>query len=233
MTDLLVQLFAPTKTVYTMWVIMALLVVFSILATRKLKDVPGPLQNIAEMAVSGLVGLFEGVLGKEKCRKYFPIFATLFIFIIVCNYSGLLPGAGEAFTVPTSVLAVTAALAVISFFTVHTIGFRTKGFVGYLKSFVTIILPLTILEQFTRPLSLALRLYGNIYGEEQVTETLFNMFPLLLPLVMQVLSLLFCFIQAMVFTMLLAVYVDEATELPEPKEPKKKKVKTKRQKAQA
>lgn len=225
MTDIITQLFAPTKTVYTMWVIMALIVLFSVLATRKLKDVPGPLQNVAELAVNGLIDLFEGVLGREKCRKYFPIFATLFIFIIVCNYSGLLPGAGEAFTVPTSVLAVTAALAVIAFFTVHTIGFKTQGFLGYLKSFVTVILPITILEQFTRPVSLALRLYGNIYGEEQVTETLFGMFPILLPLVMQVLSLLFCFIQAMVFTMLLAVYVDEATELPEPKEPKKKKTK--------
>ncbi len=225
MTDIITQLFAPTKTVYTMWVIMALIVLFSVLATRKLKDVPGPLQNVAEWAVNGLIDLFEGVLGREKCRKYFPIFATLFIFIIVCNYSGLLPGAGEAFTVPTSVLAVTAALAVIAFFTVHTIGFKTQGFLGYLKSFVTVILPITILEQFTRPVSLALRLYGNIYGEEQVTETLFGMFPILLPLVMQVLSLLFCFIQAMVFTMLLAVYVDEATELPEPKEPKKKKTK--------
>ena len=223
MTDIITQLFAPTKTVYTMWVIMALIVLFSVLATRKLKDVPGPLQNVAELAVNGLID--EGVLGREKCRKYFPIFATLFIFIIVCNYSGLLPGAGEAFTVPTSVLAVTAALAVIAFFTVHTIGFKTQGFLGYLKSFVTVILPITILEQFTRPVSLALRLYGNIYGEEQVTETLFGMFPILLPLVMQVLSLLFCFIQAMVFTMLLAVYVDEATELPEPKEPKKKKTK--------
>ncbi len=225
MTDIITQLFAPTKTVYTMWVIMALIVLFSVLATRKLKDVPGPLQNVAEWAVNGLIDLFEGVLGREKCRKYFPIFATLFIFIIVCNYSGLLPGAGEAFTVPTSVLAVTAALAVIAFFTVHTIGFKTQGFLGYLKSFVTVILPITILEQFTRPVSLALRLYGNIYGEEQVTETLFGMFPILLPLVMQVLSLLFCFIQAMVFTMLLAVYVDEATELPESKEPKKKKTK--------
>lgn len=225
MTDIITQLFAPTKTVYTMWVIMALIVLFSVLATRKLKDVPDPLQNVAEWAVNGLIDLFEGVLGREKCRKYFPIFATLFIFIIVCNYSGLLPGAGEAFTVPTSVLAVTAALAVIAFFTVHTIGFKTQGFLGYLKSFVTVILPITILEQFTRPVSLALRLYGNIYGEEQVTETLFGMFPILLPLVMQVLSLLFCFIQAMVFTMLLAVYVDEATELPEPKEPKKKKTK--------
>lgn len=222
----------PTPTVYAMWVIMAAIVIFSVIATRKMKDVPGFLQNIAEMAVSSLENFFEGVLGRDKMRRFFPILATFFIFIVVSNYSGLLPGAGELFTVPTSVLAVTAALAVIAFFTIHTSGFKTQGFGGYLKSFLkplAFMLPITLLEQFTRPLSLALRLYGNIYGEEQVTETLFDMFPLLLPIVMQVLSLLFCLIQAMVFTMLLAVFIDEATEVeheePKPKKEKKKKLK--------
>ena len=104
-----------------MWVIMAVLVLFSILATRKMKDKPGVLQNIAEMAVSKLFGFIEGVLGTERTKKYFPVFATFFILIVVCNYSGLLPGAGELFTVPTSMLAVTAALAIIGFFTIHTL----------------------------------------------------------------------------------------------------------------
>ena len=72
-------------------------------------------------------------------------------------------------------------------------------------------LPLTLIEQLIRPLSLALRLYGNMYGEETVTHELYNIFPILLPLVMNVLSLLFCMIQAMVFTLLLAIYVEEAT----------------------
>lgn len=208
----------PTQTVYTMWVIMAVLVIFSIIATRKMKDKPGILQNIAEMAVGKLFGFFEGILGKERAREYFPIFATFFILIIVCNYSGLLPGAGELFTVPTSVLAVTAALAVIAFFTIHTTGIKKRGVKGYLLSFlkpVAVMLPITLLEQVVRPLSLALRLYGNLYGEERVTETFYGLVPLLLPLVMNVLSLLFCLIQAMIFTMLLAVFVAEATETEE------------------
>ena len=81
---------------------------------------------------------------------------------------------------------------------------------GYLKSFLSVMLPLTIIEQFTRPFSLALRLYGNLYGEEMVTENLYKLFPVIAPLLMNVLSLLFCLIQALVFTMLLSIYISEA-----------------------
>jgi len=73
-------------------------------------------------------------------------------------------------------------------------------------------LPLNLLEQLIRPASLALRLYGNLYGEEMVTETLYEIFPIGVPLIMNVLSLLFCMLQAMVFTMLLSIYVSEAVE---------------------
>ncbi len=218
MAELWENYLKPTQTVYTMWVIMAVLVIFSIIATRKMKDKPGILQNIAEMAVGKLFGFFEGILGKERTREYFPVLATFFVLIIVCNYSGLLPGAGEIFTVPTSVLAVTAALAVIAFFTIHTTGIKKRGVKGYFLSFLkpfAALLPITLLEQIVRPLSLALRLYGNLYGEEMVTETFYGLFPLLLPLVMNVLSLLFCLIQAMIFTMLLAVFIAEATETEE------------------
>lgn len=206
-----------TGTVTTTWAIILVLTVLSILATRNMKDVPGPLQNAAEMALDSLQNYFAGNLGWEKMRRYFPMFATFFIFIIVSNYSGLLPGAGHltGFSVPTACLSVTAALAIIGFFTTHTIGIREQGLGRYLKSFlkpVAVMLPLTILEQFVRPFSLALRLYGNLYGEEMVTENLYNIFPIIVPLVMQVLSLLFCMIQALVFTMLLSIYVAEATE---------------------
>ncbi len=198
------------------WVIIALLALLSWLATRNLKDVPGPLQCAAEMAVEGIENFIAGTLGKEKARKYFPIFATFFIFIIVSNYSGILPGAGQitGFAVPTACLSVTAALGLIAFGTTHTLGIRERGLGHYLKSFLkpfALMLPLTLIEQLIRPLSLALRLYGNMYGEETVTHELYNIFPILLPLVMNVLSLLFCMIQAMVFTLLLAIYVEEAT----------------------
>ncbi len=205
----------PTKTIYSMWIIMAAILIISFLATRKMKDVPGPLQNIAEMAVTSLLGFFAGVLGEKKARQYFPMLGTFFVLIIVCNYCGLIPGAGELFTVPTSVLAVTAALAMISFVAIQSSGIKKHGVKKYLLTFfkpVAVLAPIMILEQVIRPVSMALRLYGNIYGEELAAETLFGLFPVGLPIVMHVLSLLFCFIQAMVFTMLLAVFINEATE---------------------
>ena len=206
-----------TSTLTTMWAIILILTILSILATRKLKDVPGPLQNIAEMAVESLQKYFADILGAKTAKKYFPIFATYFIFIIVCNYSGLLPGAGhfKGFAVPTACLSVTAALAIVAFFTTHTIGIREVGAKRYFKAFIMpyfIMLPLNLIEQAVRPVSRALRRYGDLYSGEMVVEQLYNIFPVLLPLLMNVLSLLFCFIQAMVFTMLLSIYVAEGIE---------------------
>ena len=209
-----------TSTVTTMWAIMAILTLLSWLATRNLQEVPGPLQNAAEISVSFLRKYYTENLGKKHAEKYFPVFATFFVFIIICNYSGILPGAGHltGFAVPTACLSVTAGLGVIAFFTTHVIGIREKGLGHYLASFckplilVVLMLPLNLLEQFIRPASLALRLYGNMYGEEMVTEQLYKIFPIGVPLIMNVLSLLFCMLQAQVFTMLLSIYVSEAVE---------------------
>ena len=204
-----------TGAVVTMWVIIAVLALLSWLATRRLRDVPGPLQNAAEMAVEKLQGFYGGILGPANARRYFPMMATFFIFIVVSNYIGLLPGAGQVFTVPTATLSVTAGLAIIAFCMTHTVGIQRRGLGGYLKSFIKpflLMLPLNLIEQIVRPFSLALRLYGNLYGEEMVTHELGNLFPLVLPLLMQVLSLLFCLIQAVVFTMLLSIYIEEAIE---------------------
>ena len=206
-----------TSTVTTMWGIIAVLTLISYFATRNLKEVPGPLQAMAELAVSSLQSFFSENLGERKMRKYFPIFATFFIFIIVSNYSGLLPGMGhvKGVATPTASLSVTAGLGVIAFGTTHVLGVKERGLKRYLVSFAlpfAFMLPLNLIEQFVRPFSLALRLYGNLYGEEMVTENLYEIFPIGMPLIMQVLSLLFCLIQALVFTMLLSIYVSEATE---------------------
>ncbi len=209
-----------TSTVTTMWAIIAVLGVLSWLATRRMKDVPGVLQTGAEMAVGKLLNFYEGNLGEEHARKYLPILGTFFVFIIVSNYSGILPGAGhlKGFGVPTASLSVTAGLGVVAFFTTHVIGVREKGLGRYLASFakplilIVLMLPLNLIEQFIRPMSLALRLYGNMYGEETVTEQLYEIFPIGAPLIMQVLSLLFCLLQAVVFTMLLSIYISEAIE---------------------
>lgn len=111
-----------TGAVVTMWVIVAVLALVSWLATRRLRDVPGPLQNAAEMAVEKLQGFYGGIMGPANARRYFPMMATFFIFIVVSNYIGLLPGAGQVFTVPTATLSVTAGLAIIAFCMTHTVG---------------------------------------------------------------------------------------------------------------
>ncbi len=211
-----------TGTVTTMWAIIALLTLLSWLATRNLQEVPGPLQTGAELAVGGLRIFFEGTMGREHGRKYLPIMGSFFIFIIVCNYSGLLPGAGhlKGFSVPTACLSVTAGLGVAAFCTTHIIGVKERGLGPYLHSFasvkpailVVLMLPLNLIEQVIRPVSLALRLYGNLSGEETVTDQLYEIFPIGAPLIMQVLSLLFCALQAIVFSMLLSIYIAEALE---------------------
>lgn len=205
-----------TKTVVSMWVLVAVLAILSFLATRNLKAVPGKLQNAAEMAIEALQGFFGGILGKENMRRYFPLMATFFIFIVVSNYSSLLPGAGSVFAVPTTSLSVTAALAAISFVVVQEEGIRHQGVGGYFKSLMQpmflciLMLPLNLIEQVVHPVSLSLRLYGNLYGEELAAEQLGGLAAIGLPIVMHVLSLLFCLIQAMVFTMLVSIYLTEA-----------------------
>lgn len=202
-----------TRAVVTMWVMIAVLGVFSWLATRNLKEVPGPLQNLLEIGLGKLRSFFAGNMGEANARRYFPVMGTFFIFIIVSNYSGLLPGAGKGFAVPTASLSTTLGLGIVSFLTTQVVGMKSRGVGGYLKTFLTpfaLMLPLNLLEQITRPFSLSLRLYGNLYGEEMVTEQLTHILPLVLPLLMQVMSLLFCLLQAVVFTMLLSIYLEEA-----------------------
>ena len=209
-----------TSTVCSMWAIIAIIGLVSFLATRRLKEVPEPIQNLAEMAIEKLQSFFADSLGQKNMRKYFPVFATFFIFIIVSNYVGLLPGVGhvKGMALPTANLSVTAGLGVVAFFTTHIIGVRERGWKHYAASFAkplylcVLILPLNLIEQIVRPVSLALRLFGNMYGEETVTEQLYHIFPIGAPLIMQTLSLLFCLLQAIVFTMLLSIYVSEAVE---------------------
>lgn len=208
-----------TRPVVTMWVIIVVVGLVSWLGTRRLKDVPGPLQNLLEMGVNWMRGYYSQTLHRENMDRYLPVLGSFFIFILVSNYSGLLPGAGKAFAVPTASLSVTAGLAACSFVLTQYAGIRKKGVLGYFKTFLgpsavlmVLMLPLNLVEQVVRPFSLAMRLYGNIFGEETVVEQMGNVLPVGLPVVMQALSLLFGVIQAMVFTTLLANYLEEATE---------------------
>ncbi len=206
-----------TGEVVMMWVILAVVLVISLLVRRGLKERPGRFQNMIETGVEYLDGFFSDILGRERARKYFAFLASLFIFIIFANYSGLFPGVGQTawLKAPTSSLSVTAGLGIVTFLFLQVAGLRV-GAKHYFKRFVSpmfFMLPLLLLDEFIKPASLALRLFGNIFGEEMVTEELYHIFPIGVPLVMMVLSLLFCALQAMVFTMLTAIYLEEATEL--------------------
>ena len=204
-----------TGEVVVMWIIVAVIAVLSLLVTRNLQERPGRLQNLVEMGIETLDHFFVGLLGPARARKYMFFLGTLFVFILFANYSGLFPGVGltKYLKAPTSSLSVTAALGGMTFLFLQIAGIRERGLGGYLKHFwnPVIILPiLLILDEFIKPLSLALRLFGNIFGEETVTEQLYELLPIGAPLIMMILSLLFCFIQAVVFTMLTSIYLDEA-----------------------
>lgn len=207
-----------TNGMITSAVITIILCVLSIAAGRRLQTVPSGFQNFAEWAIESLHNFFEGIMGQKACRRYFPLIATLFIYILICNYSGLLPGSGhvKGLAPPTGSINCTAAMAIIVFIAIQIVGIREHKGLGFYKHLLqpfAFLLPLMILEELVKPISLTLRLYGNVYGEETVTASFFDLIPIGLPVVMQALSVLMGLVQALVFSLLAAIYIKEA--LPE------------------
>ncbi len=205
-----------TGEVVTMWIILAIVALISLIVKFNLKEKPGKFQNIIETGVEYLDNFFQGILGFEKARKYFTFLASLYIFILFANYSGLFPGVGltDYVKAPTASLSVTAGLGILTFLFLQVAGLKS-GVKHYFKRFVSpmfFMLPLLLLDEFIKPASLALRLFGNVFGEEMVTEELYHIFPIGVPVVMMALSVLFCTLQAMVFTMLTSIYLEEVTE---------------------
>ncbi|MGN1410863.1 MAG: F0F1 ATP synthase subunit A [Eubacteriales bacterium] len=215
-SEVLVKIFGVfdiTGEVLTMFAILLVVAVLSIIATHNMKMRPGKFQNVMEWAVESLDNFFSGIIGRKNSRKYFFFLGSLFIFIIAANYSGLIPGMGltEYFKAPTSSLSCTLGLGIAAFVFLQVSGIRA-GVKHYFKKFVSpmfFMLPLLLLDEFIKPASLALRLFGNVFGEETVTEELYGLLPIGAPVIMMVLSLLFCAIQAVVFTMLVSIYLEE------------------------
>lgn len=205
-----------TGEVITEWCIIAVLAIVSLIATHNLRERPGRLQNVIETGVEYLDNFFSGILGRKNARKYFFFLASLFVFIIASNYSGIIPGVGltKYLKAPTSALSVTLALGIVTFVFLQAAGFKAgaKHYFSHFVKPVAVMLPLLLLDEFIKPASLALRLYGNIFGEETVTEELYGILPIGIPVVMMALSVLFCAIQAVVFTMLTSIYLEEFIE---------------------
>lgn len=193
----------------------------SIFAGRRLQTVPSGFQNFAEWAVGSLYNFFEGIMGAKACRQYFPLIATLFIYILFCNYAGLLPASGHipGLAAPTGSINCPMAMAIIVFVTMFAAGIREHHGLGYFKHYFkpfAFLFPLMVLEDLVKPVSLTLRLYGNIFGEHTVTGSFFDLVPIGLPVIMQALSVLMGLIQALVFSLLAAIYIKEA--MPEEEE---------------
>src|SRR3989338_3863357 len=224
--------FWVTNSLLTSWVTIIILSLFALMATRRLKKIPGNLQSIAEVIVDGLDGLFRGVL-HENTKLYFPVLATFFLYIMSMNWLGLLPGVGtigikimekghEAF-VPifragTADLNTTIALAIIAILVVQYAGLKSAGF-GYLKKFLNFKNPINffvgILElasEFSRVLSFAFRLFGNIFAGEVLLTVIAFIIPIVAPIPFMGLELFVGFIQALVFSMLSTVFLSLATE---------------------
>ena len=233
-SEVIISLFGildVTGEVVAMWLILLIACILSLVVKLTFRERPGRLQNMIEAGVEYLVNFFSDVLGREKTRKYFVFLASLFVFIIISNYSGLIPGVGHTPYVkaPTSSLSVTAGLSLTCFVFLQVAGLR-HNVKHYFKRFVVpmfFMLPLTVLDEIIKPLSLSLRLFGNIFGEEMVTEQLYHIFPIGLPVVMMALSILFCALQAVVYTTLISIYLGEVTEEIEEAEPKKLKKRNK------
>ncbi|WP_294409661.1 F0F1 ATP synthase subunit A [uncultured Ruminococcus sp.] len=199
----------PESCVVT-WIIMAVLVLASILLTRNLKLVPDRKQMLLESFIGFLRNFFKEQLG-EKGMQYFPYMATVIIFIGFSNIIGLF-----GLVPPTKDLNVTAALAIMSIILVEYAGIRAKGAKGWLKGFtqpVAIITPLNIMEVAIKPLSLCMRLFGNVLASFIIMEMIKVVCPLFIPVALSAYFDIFDgFIQAYVFVFLTSLYINEAIE---------------------
>ena len=199
-----------SNNVVISWGIMAFLVLGSWLLTRNLQLVPGRRQLAVEILVGGLMRFFNGLLG-ENGRQFAPYMATVALYIGCANLLGLV-----GIDPPTKDLNITAALAVMSISLIEYAGIRKRGALGWVKSFaepMAIILPINIMEVFMRPLSLCMRLFGNILGGFVVMEMLKITAPLLLPIPFSLYFDIFDgLIQAYVFVLLTSLFINEALE---------------------
>jgi F-type H+-transporting ATPase subunit a len=195
------------------WLVMAVLLLLSFLATRAIKTIPGGLQNFMEVVVSGIENMIVETMG-ERGRPYFPLVATIGIFVLVSNLIGLVPG----FFPPTANINTTAACAIVVFLTTHVVGIKHHG-IGYIKHFfgpviwlIPIMFFIEVIGHLSRPVSLTMRLFGNMNGHELILIIFFGLAPFLVPLPMMLMGVLVSFIQAFVFMLLTMIYIQGSLE---------------------
>jgi F-type H+-transporting ATPase subunit a len=211
------------STILAAWLACGVLIAFSLLATRNVQLIPGGLQNVAETIVEALLGLCEQVAG-NRGRAFLPLVGTLFMFILVSNWMGILPlwvefnwlHHGVPFTASheaplrsaNSDLNVTAAMAVIVFLWVQVTRIRSSGLFGWIKHLTWGPPPiLELISEIARPVSLALRLFGNILAGEVLLLVISSLVGILIPIVFMVFELFVGVVQALIFAILTLAFL--------------------------
>ncbi len=216
------------SSIFTGWIVMVVLVVLVLLLSLGIRQVPGKRQNVLEYVYEGLAN-FATSLGGPAARRYVPIFVTFFLFILLSNWSGLLPFVGRTLELraPTSDVNVTIGLALVAFVMFHVEGVRALGVRGYLGKFFSlkgfkegpvngiILLFVGFLEfmlEFVRPVTLSLRLWGNIYAGEIALGVISALTIFIIPVAMLGLEVLLNFMQALIFSILALIFTVLAIE---------------------
>jgi F-type H+-transporting ATPase subunit a len=228
-TDLLTFDVTITNTLLTGWIVMGIIIVLAFLLSRGISLSPRRSQNALEYVYEGLAN-FATSLGGPKARRYVPVFAALFLFILFSNWSGLVPGVGRVHELraPTSDVNVTFGLALFSFLMFHVEGMRALGVGGYLGKFFSlrafreegfsaglIALFVGVIEfllEFIKPVTLAMRLFGNIYGGEVALGVITALTIAIIPVAMLSLEVLLNFMQALIFAVLTLMFTIIAIE---------------------
>jgi F-type H+-transporting ATPase subunit a len=196
------------ETIVMTWIVLAALVIFGFLATKKIDFLPNPFQVVGELLVSAFYDLTRDALDEDMGRKYFPIICSLFMFLLLCNWLGIIPKLSE----PTKDLNTPLGLGLMGFVISHHAGIKTKGFKQYLKGYcepIFFMAPLNIIGELARVVSISFRLYGNILGGAIIILVVSHLiYSLVLPpFLVCFFSLFIGTIQAFVFTMLTLVYI--------------------------
>lgn len=171
-------------------------------------------RNFFEILAESLYGFVEGAMGEKHARKFYPLIGALFIFILFANMFALIPG----FSAPTDSLKTNVGIALLVFFVTHIYGVKEHGaayfkhFLGPVPALIPLMLPIEIVSHVVRPVSLSLRLMGNMLADHKVVMSFFALVPVVVPLPFLLLGLLVCLIQALVFCTLAMVYISMAME---------------------
>ena len=208
------------QVLITSWIVLGVIGLISLLANQNLKSIPEGLQNLTEYVTEFIRDLAKTQIGEEEYLKWVPFLGTIFLFIFVSNWSGaLIPWRilelpnGEL-AAPTNDINTTVALALLTSIAYFYAGLSKKG-LGYFKRYVSpaaFLLPINVLEDFTKPLSLSFRLFGNILADELVVDVLITFVFLVIPIPIMLLGLFTSAIQALVFATLAGAYIGESVE---------------------